>query len=115
MNDGSKTLQNKQEDDSKKTTTTEQCIKIWSEHSKRWRYVPKDPEYFKIKYYKYLGPKTCAVCGSVVQTQMQRHLRSQRCLLVRAGINKAVEHMETAISIVSPTDLKTDSKPTPKD
>ena len=115
MNDGSKTLQNKQEDDSKKNTTTEQCIKIWSEHSKRWRYVPKDPEYFKIKYYKYLGPKTCAVCGSVVQTQMQRHLRSQRCLLVRAGINKAVEQMETAISIVSPTDLKTDSKPTPKD
>ena len=98
-----------------KTTTTEHCIKIWSEHSKRWRYVPKDPEYFKIKYYKYLGPKTCAVCGSVVQTQMQRHLRSQRCLLVRAGINKAVEQMETAISIVSPTDLKTDSKPTPKD
>ena len=115
MNDGSKTLQNKQEDESKKTTTTEQCIKIWSEHSKRWRYVPKDPEYFKIKYYKYLGPKTCAVCGSVVQTQMQRHLRSQRCLLVRAGINKAVEQMETAISIVSPTDLKPDSKLTPKD
>ena len=77
--------------------------------------MPKDPEYFKIKYYKYLGPKTCAVCGSVVQTQMQRHLRSQRCLLVRAGINKAVEQMETAISIVSPTDSKTDSKPTPKD
>ena len=115
MDDGSQTFQDKQEDDSKKTTTTQQCIKIWSEHSKRWRYVPKDPEYFKIKYYKYLGPKTCAVCGSVVQTQMQRHLRSQRCLLVRAGINKAVEQMETAISIVSPTDLKPDSKLTPKD
>ena len=115
MNDGSQTLQNKQEDDSKKNTTTQQCIKIWSEHSKRWRYVPKDPEYFKIKYYKYLGPKTCAVCGSVVQTQMQRHLRSQRCLLVRAGINKAVEQMETVISTVMPTDLKTGSKLTPKD
>ena len=103
MNDGIQTLQNKQEDDSKKTTTTQQCIKIWSEHSKRWRYVPKDPEYFKIKYYKYLGPKTCAVCGSVVQTQMQRHLRSKRCVLVREGINKAVEHMETALATVIPT------------
>ena len=103
MNDGIQTLQNKQEDDSKKNTTTQQCIKIWSEHSKRWRYVPKDPEYFKIKYYKYLGPKTCAVCGSVVQTQMQRHLRSKRCVLVREGINKAVEHMETALATDTPT------------
>ena len=77
--------------------------------------MPKDPEYVKIKYYKYLGPKTCAVCGSVVQTQMCRHLRSQRCMLVRAGINKAVEQMETAISTVIPTDLKTGSKLTPKD
>ena len=115
MNNGSQTLQTNQEDDSKKTTTTEHCIKIWSEHSKMWRYVPKDPEYFKIKYYKYLGPKTCAVCGSVVQTQMCRHLRSQRCMLVRAGINKAVEQMETAISTVKEIDLKTGSKLTSKD
>ena len=115
MNDGSQTLQNMQEDDSKTNTTTEHCIKIWSEQGKRWRYVPKDPAYFRIKYYKYLGPKTCAVCGSVVQTQMQRHLRSQRCLLVRAGINKAVEQMETVISTVMPMDLKTGLQLTPKD
>ena len=115
MNNGSQTLQDKQEDDSKQNTTTEHCIKIWSEQGKRWRCVPKDPKYFKKKYYKYLGPKTCAVCGSVVQTQMQRHLRSQRCMLVRAGINKAVEQMETAISTVIPTDLKTGSKLASKD
>ena len=103
MTDDIQTLQNQEVDDSKKTTTTQQCIKIWSEYSQRWRYVPKDPEYFKIKYYKYLGPKTCAVCGSVVQTQMQRHLRSKRCVLVREGINKAVEHMETALATDTPT------------
>ena len=115
MDNGSQTKQDNHEDDSKNNTTTEHCIKIWSEQGKRWRYVPKDPAYFRIKYYKYLGPKTCAVCGSVVQTQMQRHLRPQRCLLVRAGVNKAVEQMETVISTVIPMDLKTGSKLTYKE
>jgi hypothetical protein len=83
MIDGLKTQDSKQQEDAKKTTTTENCIKIWSEASKRWRYVPKDPEYFKIKYYKYLGPKTCSNCGTVVQTQMCRHQRSQKCRLLK--------------------------------
>ena len=115
MINDSQTRPTEKKDDSKTNTTTEHCIKIWSEHGQRWRYVPKDPEYFKIKYYKYLGPKTCVVCGSVVQTQMCRHLRSQRCMLVRAGINKAVEQMETVLTTVIPIDLKTGSKLTSKD
>ena len=83
MNDDNKDPDINQQKDSKKTTTTEHCIKIWSEGSSRWRYVPKDPEYFKIKYYKYLGPKTCSQCGTVVQTQMCRHQRSQKCRMIK--------------------------------
>jgi hypothetical protein len=91
------TLHNLEEENLKKTTTTEHCIKIWSEHSKRWRYIPKDPAYFRIKYYEYVGPKTCRVCGTVVQTQMCRHQRSQRCQLIKQGICKAAVQLETPI------------------
>jgi hypothetical protein len=100
MSNGKETSHNIEQENSKQSTTTEHCIKIWSEHSKRWRYIPKDPLYFEIKYYKYLGPKTCSVCGTVVQTQMCRHQRSQRCQLVKQGVNKAVEQLETAITSV---------------
>jgi hypothetical protein len=88
---------NLKQENLKKTTTTEHCIKIWSERTKRWRYIPKDPAYFRIKYYEYLGPKTCSVCGAVVQTQMCRHQRSQRCQLIKQSLSIAAEHLETAI------------------
>ena len=92
LNDqSSKTIQ---EDMSKQTTTTNNCVKVWSETSNKWRYIPKDPEYFKRKYYEYLGPKTCKFCGTVVRTQMCRHTRSKKCGLVRDGIAKALEQVE---------------------
>jgi hypothetical protein len=97
MQDDKNTKSETQQEDSKASTTTEHCIKVWSEYSKKWRYIPKDPSYFRLTYYEYLGPKTCPVCGSVVQTQMCRHQRSQRCQLFKQGLTKAVEQQETAI------------------
>jgi hypothetical protein len=82
MQDELKTMYKTKPDDSKESSTTEHCIKVWSEYSNKWRYIPKDPAYFRMKYYKYLGPKTCSMCGVVVQTQMCRHQRSQRCIRV---------------------------------
>ena len=75
---------------SKETTTTEKCIKIWSEKTQKWRYIPKDPAYFKDKYYKYLGEKTCAICGSVINTQMSKHLKSKRCILVKKALENQI-------------------------
>ena len=86
-----KTIQN---DMSKETTTTNKCIKVWSETSNKWRYIPNDPDYFRRKYYEYLGPKTCTCCGTVVRTQMCRHNRSKKCSLVRDRIAKAIEQIE---------------------
>jgi hypothetical protein len=88
----------RQEDISKETTTTERCIKIWSEKGNKWRYIPKDPAYFRNKYYEYRGDKTCAICGTVITTQMCRHTRSKRCQLVRQGINNTIEQMEDALT-----------------
>ena len=82
----------------KETSTTEKSIKIWSENTQKWRYVPKDPAYFRLKYYDYVKPKTCDICGCVIHTQMLRHYRSKKCQLVRNGINKTVVKLEAAIS-----------------
>ena len=79
------------EDMTKQTITTNSCTKIWSENTNKWRYVPKDPEYFKKKCYEYAGPKTCTACGAVVNTQMCRHTRSKRCKLVQEGVARALE------------------------
>ena len=91
--------QNIQEDMSKKENrTTEKSIKIWSERTQKWRYVPKDPAYFRLKYYDYVKPKTCDICSCVIHTQMLRHYRTKKCQLVRNGINNAVVKIESAIS-----------------
>jgi hypothetical protein len=82
----------------KENSTTEKSIKIWSENNKKWRYVPKDPAYFRNKYYEYVRPKPCNICGCIINTQMLRHYRSKKCQLVRAGITNAVVNIEKAIS-----------------
>jgi hypothetical protein len=84
----------------KPNTTTEKSIKVWSESSNKWRYIPKDPAYFKIKYHEYVRPKSCPFCGSIINTQMLRHNRTQKCKLVRAGIANAVGQIENAIASV---------------
>ena len=100
--------QNIQEDMSKKeNSTTEKSIKIWSERTQKWRYVPKDPAYFRLKYYDYVKPKTCDICSCVIHTQMLRHYRTKKCQLVRNGINNAVVKIESAISPFKITDTFT--------
>ena len=83
-----------QHDMSKKTTTTDKCVKVWSDNTLKWRYIPKDPEYFKNKYYEYRGPQTCMCCGTVVRTQMARHTRSKKCRLVKDAVAKAHEEQD---------------------
>jgi hypothetical protein len=84
----------------KTATGTEKSMKIRSERTHKWRYVPKDPNYFKTKYHEYTHAKTCPICGSVINTQMHRHNRSNKCQLVRAGVANAVNHIESAIASV---------------
>jgi hypothetical protein len=60
------------------TAGTEKSIKIWSESTNEWRYVPKDPNYFKTKYHEYVRAKACPFCGSIIYTQMHRHNRSNK-------------------------------------
>ena len=67
----------------KENSTTEKSIKIWSENTQKWRYVPKDPAYFRIKYYDYVKPKTCHICSCIINTQMIRHYKSKKCQRVR--------------------------------
>jgi hypothetical protein len=82
----------------KENSTTEKSINIWSENTRKWTYVPKDPSYFRIKYYAYVRPKPCNICGCIINTQMLRHYRCKKCQLVRAGITNAVVKLENAIS-----------------
>ena len=87
MNNDEQTLQ---EDTCKKeNSTTEKSIQIWSESTKKWRHVPKDPAYFRLKYYEYVKPKTCNVCGCIIHTQMLRHYRSKKCQLVKASAEES--------------------------
>jgi formamidopyrimidine-DNA glycosylase len=95
MNNEQATLENQ-----KTAAGTEKSIKIWSERTNKWRYVPKDPNYFKTKYHEYTRAKTCSICGSVINTQMHSHNRTQQCQLVRAGIANAVDYIEFAIAAV---------------
>jgi hypothetical protein len=52
----------------------------------------------KIKYYEYVRPKPCNICGCIINTHMLRHYRSKKCQLVRAGITNTVVKIENAIS-----------------
>ena len=75
----------------KTTTGTEKTNKIWSESTNKWRYVPKDPTYFKNKYYEYTHAKSCPICGAIIHTQMIRHKQSTKCQLVQAELLKDVK------------------------
>ena len=85
MTNDEQTLQ--EETPNKENSTTEKSIKIWSESTKKWRYVPKDPAYFRLKYHEYVKPKTCNICGCIIHTQMLRHYKSKKCQRVKDGAN----------------------------
>ena len=51
------------EDMTKQTTTTNSCTKFWSENTNKWRYLPKDPDYFKKNITNMRGPKLVRHAG----------------------------------------------------
>jgi hypothetical protein len=70
----------------KATTDSERkTIKIWSEKANKYRYIPKDPNYFTLKYREYTRAKVCPHCGSIINTQMIRHNKTNKCKLFSAG------------------------------
>jgi formamidopyrimidine-DNA glycosylase len=67
------------------TDSERKTTKIWSEKANKYRYVPKDPNYFTSKYREYTRAKVCPHCGSIINTQMIRHNKTNKCKLFSAG------------------------------
>jgi hypothetical protein len=64
-------------------------IKTWSENKQKYFYKPLDPEYTMRHYYKHKRSMECTICSSVVTTQMHKHIKTRRCLLVKEAVQKA--------------------------
>ncbi len=63
-------------------------IKKWSENKQKFFYKPLDPEYTKRHYYKHRGDMECSICGTVVTTQMHKHINTSTCLLVKGALQR---------------------------
>jgi hypothetical protein len=70
-------------------------IKTWSENKQKFFYRPLDPEYTMRHYYKHKRDMECAICGSVVTTQMHKHVKSRKCLLVKEAVQKTIEKLQS--------------------
>jgi hypothetical protein len=81
----------------KATTDSERkTTKIWSEKANKYRYVPKDPNYFTSKYREYTRAKVCPHCGSIINTQMIRHNKTNKCKLFSAEERQTQQLNSTA-------------------
>ena len=69
-------------------------IKKWSENKQKFFYKPLDPEYTMRHYWKHKRDMECGICGSVVTTQMHKHIKTRRCLLVKKAILQTLSSME---------------------
>ena len=69
-------------------------IKTWSENKQKYFYKPLDPAYTMQHYYKHKRNMECAICSSVVTTQMHKHVKSRRCLLVKEAVQKTIENLQ---------------------
>ena len=63
----------------------------WSEGKQRYYYKPLDREYEKRHYHKHKHEMTCEFCGSVVITQMCKHLKSKKCLMYRNAVQQTMD------------------------
>jgi hypothetical protein len=70
---------------------TEKSTAKWSENKQRYYYKPKDKEYEKRHYHKHKHEMTCEFCGSVVITQMYKHIKSKKCLMYRDAVQKTMD------------------------
>ena len=69
--------------------------KKWSENKQKFFYKPLDPEYSMRHYWKHKRDMECGICGTVVTTQMHKHIKSRRCILVKRAIQDTLGSMET--------------------
>jgi hypothetical protein len=68
--------------------------KKWSENKQKFFYKPLDPGYSMRHYWKHKRDMECGICGTVVTTQMHKHIKSRRCILVKRAIQKTIGSME---------------------
>ncbi len=68
--------------------------KKWSENKQQFFYKPLDPEYSMRHYWKHKRDMVCGICGTVVTTQMHKHVKSRRCMLVKRAIQDTLGSME---------------------
>jgi hypothetical protein len=66
-------------------------VKIWSENKQKFFYKPNDAEYAKRHYYKHRRNQECGICKSIVVTQMYRHVKTRKCLMVKEAVQAALE------------------------
>ena len=63
----------------------------WSENKQRYYYKPLDLEYEKRHYQKHKHDMTCEFCGSVVTSQMYKHVKSKNWLKYRDAVQKTMD------------------------
>ncbi len=68
--------------------------KKWSENKQKFFYKPLDPGYSMRHYWKHKRDMECSICGTVVTTQMHKHVKSRRCVLVKRAIQETLGSME---------------------
>ncbi len=64
----------------------------WSENKERYYYKPLDLEYEKIHYHKHKHNMACEICGSLVTSQMYKHVKSKTCLMYQDTIQKTMDN-----------------------
>ena len=63
---------------------------IWSESKQRYYYKSLDREYEKRHYHKHKHEMNCEFCGSIVITQMCKHLKSEKYLMYRNTVQQTM-------------------------
>ena len=63
----------------------------WSENKQIYYYKPLDLEYEKRHYHKHKHNITCGICGSIVTSQMYKHVKSKKCLMYRDAVQKTID------------------------
>ena len=76
-----------------KTYITNKSIATWHEGNQRYYYKPLDKEYEKMMYHKNKHDMKCDICGSIVVSQMYKHVKRRKCLMVKEAIKKAIDNL----------------------
>ena len=63
----------------------------WNESKRRYYYKPLDTEYDKKHYHKHKQETACIHCGSVVISQMYKHVKSKKCIMFRNAVQQTMD------------------------